>query len=174
MPRNVEIKAKIDKIESFAQQISIFATSGPFKLFQHDTFFNCPHGNLKLRSFSESEGELIFYKRPLSNTPKLSVYQLSPTYQPETLRTILTAAYGVLGSVRKQRFLYLIENTRIHLDRVEGLGDFLEIEVVLDDHQSESYGESIALELMAKIGLSNAQLLPASYLEMLQNPNRYI
>ena len=86
----------------------------------------------------------------------------------------MTAAYGVLGSVRKQRFLYMIENTRIHLDRVEGLGDFLEIEVVLDDLQSESYGESIAIELMAKIGLSNAQLLPASYLEMLQNPNRYI
>jgi adenylate cyclase class IV len=53
------------------------------------------------------------------------------------------------------------------LDRVDGLGDFLELEVVLEDLQTITYGESIALDLMAKIGVSPNQLIPTSYLELL-------
>ncbi|NBS91276.1 CYTH domain-containing protein [bacterium] len=76
-------------------------------------------------------------------------------------------AYGILGTVRKQRTLYLLGKTRIHLDRVDGLGDFLELEVVLEDLQTITYGESIALDLMAKIGVLPNQLIPTSYLELL-------
>ena len=167
MARNVEIKAKIGEIEALIPIIASLAETGPFNILQHDTFFNCPLGKLKLRAFSASSGELIFYQRPELNGPKLSMYQISPTTEPDSLRDTLALAYGILGTVRKQRTLYLLGKTRIHLDRVDGLGDFLELEVVLEDLQTITYGESIALDLMAKIGVLPNQLIPTSYLELL-------
>ncbi len=167
MARNVEIKAKIGEIEALIPIIASLAETGPFNILQHDTFFNCPLGKLKLRAFSASSGELIFYQRPELNGPKLSIYQISPTTEPDSLRDALALAYGILGTVRKQRTLYLLGKTRIHLDRVDGLGDFLELEVVLEDLQTITYGESIALDLLAKIGVLPSQLIPTSYLELL-------
>ena len=167
MARNVEIKAKIGGIEALIPIIASLAETGPFNILQHDTFFNCPLGKLKLRAFSASSGELIFYQRPQLDGPKLSIYQISPTTEPDSLRDALALAYGILGTVRKQRTLYLLGKTRIHLDRVDGLGDFLELEVVLEDLQTITYGESIALDLMAKIGVLPNQLIPTSYLELL-------
>jgi predicted adenylyl cyclase CyaB len=124
-------------------------------------------GKLKLRAFSANAGELIYYQRPELNGPKLSIYQISPTTDPDSLRNTLASAYGILGTVRKRRTLYLLGNTRIHLDHVDTLGDFLELEVVLAENQTISSGESFALELMAKIGISPSQLIPTSYLEIL-------
>lgn len=167
MARNVELKAKIEQIEALVPTIASLAETGPFKLSQHDTFFNCSTGKLKLRAFSPSSGELIFYQRPQLNGPKLSLYHISPTKDPDSLRNTLALAYGILGTVQKLRKLYLLGNTRIHLDRVDGLGDFLELEVVLADNQSISSGESIALELMARIGILPGQLVSDSYLELL-------
>ncbi len=167
MARNVEIKAKIGGIEALIPIIASLAETGPFDILQHDTFFNCPLGKLKLRAFSASSGELIFYQRPQLEGPKVSIYQISPTTEPDSLRNTLATAYGILGTVRKQRTLYLLGKTRIHLDRVDGLGDFLELEVVLEDLQTITYGESIALDLMAKIGVLPNQLIPTSYLELL-------
>ena len=167
MARNVEIKAKIGEIEALIPIIASLAETGPFNILQHDTFFNCPLGKLKLRAFSASSGELIFYQRPELNCPNLSIYQISTTTEPDSLRDALALAYGILGTVRKQRTLYLLGKTRIHLDRVDGLGDFLELEVVLEDLQTITYGESIALDLMAKIGVLPNQLIPTSYLELL-------
>lgn len=167
MARNIEIKAKIERIEPLVSIIASLADTGPFDLPHHDTFFNCPSGKLKLRAFSESAGELIFYQRPQLKGPKLSIYQISTTTDPDSLRNTLASAYGILGTVRKNRTLYLLGNTRIHLDRVDGLGDFLELEVVLEDLQTITCGESIALDLMAKIGVLPNQLIPTSYLELL-------
>jgi predicted adenylyl cyclase CyaB len=124
-------------------------------------------GKLKLRAFSANAGELIYYQRPELNGPKLSIYQISPTTDPDSLRNTLASAYGILGTVRKRRTLYLLGNTRIHLDHVDTLGDFLELEVVLAENQTTRSGESFALELMAKIGISSSQLIPISYLELL-------
>lgn len=167
MARNIEIKAKIHRTEALISIIASLAETGPIHILQHDTFFNCPLGKLKLRAFSASSGELIFYQRPQLDGPKLSIYQISPTTEPDSLRDTLALAYGILGTVRKQRTLYLLGKTRIHLDRVDGLGDFLELEVVLEDLQTITYGESIALDLMAKIGVLPNQLIPTSYLELL-------
>ena len=167
MARNVELKAKIEQIEALVPTITSLAETGPFELSQHDTFFNCSTGKLKLRAFSPSSGELIFYQRPQLNGPKLSLYHISPTKDPDSLRNTLALAYGILGTVQKLRTLYLLGNTRIHLDRVDGLGDFLELEVVLANNQSISSGESIALELMARIGILPGQLVSDSYLELL-------
>lgn len=88
------------------------------------------------------------------------------------MRLALTRANGLLGRVRKQRTLLLTGATRIHLDRVEGLGDFLELEVVLRDEQSVDDGERIAHALMGELGLRAEQLLSGAYLDLLQTQQR--
>ena len=80
---------------------------------------------------------------------------------------MLAASLGVRGVVRKQRLLYLVGNTRIHLDQVEGLGDFLEFEVVLSENDTLEQGQSIATELMTKLGIEAADLIEGAYIDLL-------
>ena len=167
MAQNVEIKASIKTYFRLADIVSKLADEGPDLLNQEDTFFNCPHGRLKLRKFSENQGELIFYKRDNLPGPKLSEYQILPTNNPVLLWNILAASLGVIGVVRKKRTLFKIAQTRIHLDHVEGLGDFLELEVVLNDHQGVDFGESIAKELLERLEIKSESLMEKSYLELL-------
>ena len=68
--------------------------------------------------------------------------------------------------VAKARHLFLLGRTRIHLDRVEDLGDFLELEVVLEAHESEVIGETEAEQILRALGLEKAPRIPGSYLEL--------
>jgi predicted adenylyl cyclase CyaB len=167
MPRNIEIKAHVPNIEEVAPRAAAVADQGPFELEQDDTFFPCESGRLKLRAFSSDSGELIFYRRPNQQSPKESFYLLSPTSAPETLRQTLSLAYGQAGRVRKHRTLFMIGRTRIHLDRVQDLGHFLELEVVLSDGESAELGIREAHELMAKLGVDPSQLVDGAYVDLL-------
>jgi adenylate cyclase class IV len=82
------------------------------------------------------------------------------------MREALTRACGLLGRVRKQRWLLLAGQTRIHLDRVAGLGDFMELEVVLQPGQTDDEGTVMAEALMRSLGLSDAPRLAGSYLDL--------
>ena len=174
MARNVEIKARIESVESLLPKAAALADQGPIEIIQDDTFFSCPNGRLKLRVFSPTEGELIFYRRPDQAGPKESFYLVSPTTSPDVLRESLSLAYGQVGRVRKTRILFLVGKTRIHLDRVDNLGDFLEIEVVLSDGEAVETGEEIAHDLISKLGISPDQLIDRAYVDLLNQkaPNQ--
>jgi len=170
MPANVEIKARIDSVEALlplAQAIS--DGDHPQLIHQDDTFFDAPHGRLKLRVFGDGSGELIHYHRSNDDGPKLSDYVLAPAPEPESLREALTRAMGLLGRVRKERILLLAGPTRIHLDRVDGLGDFLELEVMLQGGQTEAEGTAIAHDLMARLQIAPSQLISGAYLDLLRS-----
>ena len=167
MARNVEIKARLETINSIFHRAAGLADEGPVEIAQDDTFFTCDSGRLKLRAFSPDEGQLIFYRRADQKGPKESFYVLSPTNSPDSLRDTLTMAWGQAGRVRKHRTLFLAGRTRIHLDRVDGLGDFLELEVVLAEGESAESGESVALCLMEKLGISPGQLIEGAYVDLL-------
>ena len=167
MARNVEIKALIDGIDSILPRVAAIANEGPIEIDQDDTFFACDQGRLKLRVFSPDSGELILYCRTDRKGPKESFYVLSPTSTPGALRETLSRAYGQAGRVRKHRTLFIAGRTRIHLDRVEGLGEFLELEVVLADGESAETGEAVARELMEKMRVQPEQLLEGAYVDML-------
>ncbi|MCX5797815.1 MAG: class IV adenylate cyclase [Elusimicrobia bacterium] len=104
--------------------------------------------------------------------PKESFYILSPTNSPETLREALSLAYGQAGRVLKRRTLYLVGRTRVHLDRVEGLGHFLELEVVLKDDEAAEAGTQVAQGLMAKLGVEAEQLVQGAYNDLLNRAAR--
>jgi len=167
MPSNIEIKARIESVESLAPLVARIADEGPREIFQDDTFFACHAGRLKLRAFSEHDGQLIFYQRSDSAGPKESFYIISPTSSPETLRQALSLAYGVVGRVLKHRTLFMVGRTRIHLDKVEGLGDFLELEVVLAEGEPQTVGIAVADELLGKLAIPQSQLIDNAYVDML-------
>lgn len=167
MARNIEIKARIASVAVLTARAAALANSGPTEILQDDTFFNCPSGRLKLRVFTNNTGELIFYRRSNEQGPKQSFYVRTPTTDPDSLRETLSLAYGVVGRVRKHRTLYLAGRTRIHLDVVESLGDFLELEVVLRDDESLDSGVREAEHLMRRLGVEPSQLVDCAYVDLL-------
>ncbi|KAM9635207.1 adenylate cyclase CyaB-like [Morphnus guianensis] len=168
MPRNVEVKARLRALE--ATRAAAERLGGPGRArgtLQADTFFRVPRGRLKLRRGPDGRGELIFYERPDAAGPKLSRFTITPTDDPDGLEAVLAQALGVLGVVRKERLLYLVGQTRVHLDSVEGLGDFLELEVVLTEEQTVKDGERVARKLMKELGIREEDLISGAYLDLL-------
>lgn len=179
MPRNVEIKARVASPAALAAldaRATALAGTGPQGLSQDDTFFRATHGRLKLRVESANgvpaEASLIFYRRPDQAGPKLSFYVMTPTADPDGLRDALSLAHGALGRVVKERRLYRIGRTRVHLDAVQGLGAFVELEVVLADDETFEAGEREAAELMARLGIAEGDRVEAAYLDLLAQGER--
>jgi predicted adenylyl cyclase CyaB len=165
--RNVEIKARIAGIAALVPHAARLADGGPTILEQDDTFFASPHGRLKLRDQFEGGAELIFYQRADETGPKESFYVRVPVPDPDAMRTLLELAHGQTGRVRKRRVLFWVGRTRIHLDTVEGLGEFLELEVVLRDDEPTEQGVAEARRIMAELGVGPQQLIQGAYVDHL-------
>ncbi len=112
------------------------------------------------------QGQLIYYSRPDDAGPKVSDYWISDTGSPAAMRETLARALGVVGRVRKHRRLYLVDRTRIHLDNVEGLGSFVELEVVLGEGESALQGAEIARQIMKSLGIRESQLVREAYVDL--------
>ncbi len=167
MPRNIEVKARIDSVATLIPRATAIAQHGPTEIFQDDTFFACDSGRLKLRAFSDSAGELIFYRRADLLGPKECFYVRASTNDPSALREALALAYGVSGRVVKDRTLFLVGRTRVHLDRVRDLGEFMELEVALRDDEATEVAFGEARELMVRLGVNDAQLVEGAYVDLL-------
>lgn len=167
MARNVEIKARIPSVAALSGKVEALSDGAGQEIAQDDTFFRCPRGRLKLRTLAADMGELIFYERPDQAGPKMSDYVISRTAEPDLLRHVLAKTYGVVGRVRKTRLLFMRGRTRIHLDRVEELGDFLELEVVLAEGEPAAAGEKEAEDILAALGVERDWLVDVAYVDML-------
>lgn len=169
MPVNIEIKARLCDRQRTDRLAAAAADAGPILLRQVDTFFACPVGRLKLREFADRNrpAELIYYRRPDREGPKASDYAIHRTGDPAGLRALLAASLGEIGRVRKTRTLWMAGRTRIHLDEVEGLGHFLELEVVLSEGDSHADGEAEARNLMTALEITDADLVDRAYVDLL-------
>jgi len=168
LAKNIEIKARVRDIERAAEIVARLSDSPEEILQQEDIFFNVPQGRLKLRIFSDGAGELIFYQRDDLPQPKASNYFISKVSDPYSLREVLSKALGVRGVVKKQRRLFLAGQTRVHLDDVDGLGHFVELEVVLRENQMEHDGRKIAQDLMRQLEINESDLLSGAYIDMMK------
>jgi adenylate cyclase class IV len=171
MPINIEIKARLRDPQRTCRLAETAADSPPQLLHQTDTFFQVPEGRLKLREFPDAPAELIFYRRPDQTGPKASNYAIHRTDDGPGLRALMGAALGEAGTVSKIRTLLMAGRTRIHLDKVEGLGHFLELEVVLADGDKPIDGEIEARELMATLEVEEADLVDEAYIDLLAKQN---
>jgi predicted adenylyl cyclase CyaB len=169
VPSNIEIKARAHHFEDIKSRAEKLSDSPVQMIPQEDTFFNTPQGRLKLRTLAD-HSQLIYYTRPDQEGPKRSDYHITRSNDPENLKRVLELAYGIRGVVRKTRYLYLVGQTRIHLDDVDRLGQFMELEVVMEDGQSDSEGQKIAEDLMSALGVERVDLIDGAYMDLLEAP----
>ncbi|MEN9417860.1 MAG: hypothetical protein RI988_1480 [Pseudomonadota bacterium] len=169
MPRNIEIKARIDDVHALLPRARALAEGEPELLVQDDTFFLAARGRLKLRVLEGASAELIAYERADATEARASDYVRVPVPDPSGLREALARALGVCGRVRKRRWLLRSGATRIHLDEVEGLGHFMELEVVMREGQADAEGVATAEALMHALGLAEAPRLAAAYVDLLEH-----
>lgn len=167
MPVNTEIKASVTNFEEKKRLAESLSDTKCKIIFQEDYFFNNQLGYLKLRIFPNVSGELIYYNRPEKTGASESEYLIYPVSNVINLKLLLTRSLGVWAVVKKKRFLYLSGQTRIHLDVVEGLGNFIELEVVMKPGQDIAEGYTIARELMQKLQIEESELVAKSYADLL-------
>ncbi len=148
MARNIEIKAQVRDLDAIRTRARSLAANPAEILQQTDTFFAVSRGRLKIREFPDGTGELISYERPDDREPKESAYERYPCQNARALLETLGKALPVRGTVVKRREVFLVGRTRIHLDQVQSLGVFVELEVVLSDGEPPEHGKLVARDLL--------------------------
>ncbi|MEO8493952.1 MAG: class IV adenylate cyclase [Planctomycetota bacterium] len=173
---NIELKARLASLDTARQIATSLADTRLPDQHQIDTYFHCQDGRLKLREIVGARAELIAYRRPNESGPKASSYFVLPVETPERFKEALASTLGIRCRVEKHREIYLHQNVRIHLDRVVGLGEFLEFEAVLGDGYSEVESQELVHELRQRFEITDGDLLDSSYGEMIesagQSPSR--
>lgn len=164
--RNVELKARLASLERARAVAADLATDRLPDQHQVDTYFACRHGRLKLREIAGARTELIWYDRPDQTEPKPCRYLRLAVPDAAALKQALSAALGVRTVVDKDREIYLHHNVRIHLDRVRGLGTFLEFEAVLQPGDEVARGRQQVDWLREQFGISPGDLLTGSYADL--------
>lgn len=168
MASNIELKARVEDPAALREMALALNPHEVFVLEQVDTFFHCQNGRLKLRQFADGSAELIAYERSTVQGARQSTYSRTPTADGEGLLQALTTSLGVKTVVRKRREVMLVGQSRIHLDRVESLGDFMEIEVVLKPDQSASEGQVILEDLKQKLGVHADHCIAGAYADFIE------
>jgi len=169
---NIEIKVRIADAGQARTAIARLADGPAQVLEQKDTYFNAgDDAYLKLREETGPDGDsrasLIAYRRTRRAEPRPSDIRLTPVDDGPELAETLAHALGVLVVVDKTRHLFFRGQTRIHLDEVDRLGAFLELEVVLEPGQEQAEGLRIAHDLLARLELTDAANQTDSYRDLL-------
>ena len=165
---NIELKARIVSLDTARQIAGSLADSRLPDQHQIDTYFHCRDGRLKLREIVGERAELIAYRRPNESGPKASNYFVLPVDTPERFKEALATTLGIRSRVEKYREIFLHQNVRIHLDRVAGLGEFLEFEAVLGSESSEAESQKLVHQLRQRFRISEDDLQQQSYGELIE------
>lgn len=168
--KNVEIKAHCAALEPL--ETILLAQGADYKGLDHqiDTYFNVPNGRLKLRE-GTIECALIHYNRANQTTAKrseINYFQPAPTSSTTDLKQSLKAALGIKVVVDKQRHIFFIDNVKFHLDQVEGLGTFVEIEAIdQDGTRTEASLQEQCSHYQKELGIAPKDLIAYSYSDLL-------
>lgn len=168
MTINVEIKAKCANQDAIRKYL--IANNAAYKGMDHqtDTYFNVQHGRLKLRQ-GNIENNLIQYERENMAGPKTSNFNLVKIPDAEKLKEALTKALGILKVVKKSREIYYIKNVKFHIDEVDGLGSFVEIEAgnLLDPTLTTEALQAQCKFYLTAFEIKEEDLVTHSYSDML-------
>lgn len=164
--RNLEIKARVASLSPARARLNRLRGAAREPVVrQTDWYFRVPKGRLKLRVLGgRRDGELILYVRPDRASVRTSTFQVLPVADATAARALLEAMFGLRACVRKRREVWISENARIHLDSVDGLGRFVEIEVVVSGGAAQA--RALMAQLRGVLGIRSADLIAGSYAEM--------
>ena len=126
---NFEFKAKASNLEELEIRLLKLDPLFVGEDKQTDTYFNVQTGRLKLRE-GNIENSLIYYERSDTAGAKQSDVLLYQHPADKNLKEILSKVHGIFVVVSKIRRIYFVDNVKIHFDKVDGLGTFLEVEAI--------------------------------------------
>ena len=171
--QNIEIKARLEDRARVERQLEALGAKKMWTRRQEDTFYRVPQlGSmpswLKLREAEDSPPELIAYRRaPAHGGPHASDYELIVVKDAAAWKRLFSRVLPEDKVVKKTRTLWLYESTRIHLDSVEGLGEFLELETLV--HGPPDVARAETLRIMEILHLSEEDCLTGAYRDLLPN-----
>ena len=167
---NLELKARDADPGATAERCRALGAAERGVLEQRDTYFSGRHGRLKLREQTGTGAELIAYRRPDAAEAQESAFVRAPASDPALLREALDAALGETVVVAKRRRLFEWEDVRIHLDDVEGLGTFIELEAMVGPglNAPEEAAEKVA-RLRTELAISDDALVAVGYADLLRD-----
>ncbi|XP_029166488.1 uncharacterized protein LOC114937235 [Nylanderia fulva] len=178
MMQNVEIKAKIRDIDYTISKAKELSNNDGKIITQHDIFYNATKARLKLRKFEDGTAQLISYVRPNIIGPKVSAYDKVSIYENivDLVDTILSNALGTVGVIKKTRHVFIVGRTRIHIDNVENLGNFIELEVMMQSGNADTdcdreTAEKTANDLLQVLSVKEEDLIAEAYIDLLNRKN---
>jgi adenylate cyclase, class 2 len=159
---NVEVKARDPSPRTSLAICNDIGASDRGTMWQRDTYFEAAHGRLKLRQEDPGSAHLIHYERADEPHPRTSSYRIAPVQDPNSLRSVLEACLRSRVVVTKRRRLFLWENVRIHLDQVDQLGAFIELEAFVAPGEDPSGEHALIRDLSARFAITEDQLYLAA------------
>lgn len=176
--RNVELKARCADVGDAERRALASGAVPTAVLHQRDTYFAAPRGRLKLREERREpwpgrpgdtvlSAELIHYDRADEAVARESSYELLEVEDPAAARSALHERLGTIGDVIKVRGLLLWRGVRIHLDDVEGLGTFVELEAVVGPAGDEEESHAKVAALREALGIADADVEATGYAGLL-------
>jgi adenylate cyclase class IV len=171
--RNLEFKARTTDLKATMSEVRQKGAELWGDLRQTDTYFRVPRGRLKLRETPTFPAELIYYERDEEAAGRPSNYIVSRCGEGAALREVLSAALDTWVVVRKRRTLLLLDTIRVHLDNVDALGSFVEIEVPVDESttlraiEAEAAARQRLDVLIEALGLTWEHCIRASYADLI-------
>lgn len=164
--KNLELKSKYVNIEKLRQLMFELGAEYKKTMHQIDTYFVVPKGRLKLREIDGEESQLVYYERADESTSRYSNYSIVEITDVLGFKQMMTNALGVKAIVDKVRELWMYGNTRIHIDDVNSLGHFVELETVITNQtDTEAQAEHHFVKHALKI--DDTQIVPVSYSDLI-------
>jgi adenylate cyclase class IV len=165
--RNIELKAIDPEPAGSLETCHALGAQDKGVLWQRDSYFNVSTGGLKLREQQPGRAHLIQFERADEPQQRESRYRLIGTDDPQALLAALTEALGVNVTVTKRRRLFLWQNVRIHLDDVERLGTFIELEAVASAHSDLQNEYELVKQLRDAFAITDDRLSATGYAQQL-------
>jgi len=166
----VELKAKVGDLDVVRRKLTSLGAQSTGKFRQTDIYFDVPEERLKLRVVEGSDkAELIYYERENIAGPKKSNVFILRIREPEDFKNLLERLLKTSAIVEKVREIYQYQGTQIHLDKVEKLGNFVELErKTPDETQAIKRNQQILEKLMEKLGINPENLENLSYSDLIR------
>ena len=167
--KNIEYKVKVANHLDVIAKLRAMKARKKVVLKQTDTYIPCDEGRLKIRQIHHKFSELIFYKRVNRKNSKNSFYDIVTlsSEQGRLIAKIFTAAYTKAITVSKKRELWMYKHTRIHIDTVDHLGKFVELETVIKTISSRA-GQKEHAFVKRALQLEKYKALATSYGDMIK------
>lgn len=167
MPENVEVKATAPDLDALRERLAEITGTPPEILRQEDVFFGVKRGRLKLRCDEDSNCEVIYYRRADVPGPSVSWYSVESVTEPTVRREQLARMFGERSVVRKTREVFDLGDGRVAIDHVEGLGDYVEINVPVTGKIDRHRAAYIARTLLKRLHINEIDVVPVSYEDQL-------